>query len=90
MKLSNLESSDLKIGDTITFGDYDFTIISDKYALCDDIIEKYVFRDRKWDAKDSNNYEASEVKEFVNDWYEETLEQIKSEEKDEYEEEKEI
>lgn len=66
--ISNLESSSLKIGDSITFGDHDFTIISDKHALCDDIIGRCAFRE-DWKAKDANDYEASDVKKYVDDWF---------------------
>ncbi len=68
LKISNLEYSSLKIGDSITFGDHDFTILSDRYALCNDIIGECVFR-QDWKAKDANEYEASDVKKYVDDWF---------------------
>lgn len=68
LKINGLESSNLEIGDTITFGDHSFTIISDKYALCDDIIGEYPFR-KDWRAKDANNYEASDIKKHIDDWF---------------------
>lgn len=68
LKLSNLESSSQKIGDTLSFGDHSFTIISDRYALCDDIIGECVFR-KDWRAINANVYEESDVKKFVDDWF---------------------
>lgn len=68
LEISNLESSNLKIGDTITFGEHDFTIISDKYALCNEIVDKRVFRE-DYVAEDANDYEASDIKKFVDDWF---------------------
>lgn len=69
LTISNLESSSLKIGDSITFGDHDFTIISDKYALCNVIVDECVFRE-DYLADDANDYEASDVKVFVDQWFE--------------------
>ena len=71
----NLEGSGLQIGDKFTLpssgtsrliGDYNFTIISDKYALCDMIVWRSIFRE-DGGAKDANDYEASDVKKFVDD-----------------------
>lgn len=64
----NLNSSSLKIGDKILFGDYCFTIISDKSALCDKIIGTCVFR-KDWDAENANDYEKSDIKRLVDAWY---------------------
>ena len=71
--ISNLSSSDLKIGDKFTFGDRNFIIISDKYALCDEVIGRCAFR-KDWEAKDANSYEASDVKVFVDQWFDRTKE----------------
>ena len=68
LEINGLELSNLKIGSSITFGDHSFTIISDKYALCDDIIGEYAFR-KDWRAKDANNYETSDVKKYIDDWF---------------------
>ena len=68
LKITNLESTNLGIGDTITFGDHGFTIISDRYALCNDIIGKCAFR-KDWRAEGANVYEESGVKKYVDDWF---------------------
>ena len=66
--ISNLESSNLPMGDNFTFGDHSFTIISDCYALCNDFVGRCAFR-KDWKAEDANVYEASDVKKFVDDWF---------------------
>ena len=68
LKLSNLEGSGLQIGGRFTFGDYNFTVISDKYALCNKIVWRSIFRE-KGEAKDANSYEVSDVKKYVDDWF---------------------
>ncbi len=69
LELSDFTSSDLKVGDQFEFGDYNFTVISNQYALCDDIVGECAFR-KDWEAEDANRYETSDVKKFVDDWYE--------------------
>ena len=74
--LSNLKSSNLKsikelgVGDQFNFGGKIFTIISDKYALCDEAISKMAFR-KDWEAEDANVYEKSDVKKFLDNWFRE-------------------
>lgn len=82
LTISNLETSNLKIGDTITFGNHIFTIISDHYALCNDIIEKCAFR-KDWTAINANVYEVSDVKKFVDDWFAKAKENKTQEESEE-------
>ena len=65
--LSNLKSSNLKSGDKFKFGGYTFTVISEKYALCDEAIARTAFRE-DWEAKDANAYEKSDVKKFLDNW----------------------
>lgn len=62
------ESSNLEIGDKLQIKGYAWTIISDRYALCDDIIETMPFR-KDWKAPDANVYEASDIKKFLEDWW---------------------
>ena len=76
LKLSTLKSSNLKsieelgVGERFEFGESTFTVISNKYALCDEAIEEMAFReDRK--AKDANVYEKSDVKKFLDNWFRE-------------------
>lgn len=76
-----LDSSNLNVGDSFEFGNHTFTVISEKYALCDDAIGKHCFR-KDWNAKDANNYEASDVKKYVEDWYEKALLAEKQERKE--------
>ena len=68
LQIENLESSGSSIRDGITFGDHHFIIISDSYALCDDIIGECVFR-KDWKAEDANDYETSDIKKYVDDWF---------------------
>lgn len=62
-----LESSTLQIGDIFEFGNHIFTVISDKYALCNGSIGNHCFRE-DWKAKDANNYETSDVKKYIESW----------------------
>lgn len=64
----NLESSNLSIGDKFTFGDKEFDVVFKDKALCTDIIGECTFRGN-WKAFDANDYEASDVKKFVDAWY---------------------
>ena len=68
LKISNLESSDFQIGDEFEFAEYKWTIISEDKALCNDVIGYSAFR-KEWRAKDANNYEASDVKKWLEDWW---------------------
>lgn len=78
LEISNLESSGYKIGESVYFGGYSFTIISDTYALCDDMIGECAFRkDSK--AKDANKYETSDIKRYVETWFEKVKEQSREE-----------
>ena len=63
LKITNLESSNLKIGDIFKFGGKEFEIISDNLAFCLGDIGKH-----KFDEK-SNDYEISEIKQYVDNWF---------------------
>ena len=52
----------------IEFGGYTFTIISDKYALCDEAIAKMAFRE-DCEADDANVYESSDIRTYLEEWY---------------------
>ncbi len=67
--ISNLRSLNLKEGDKVEWGDYTWTIISDQYALCDKCIAWLPFRE-DLEAKDANVYEKSDVKKYLDQWYE--------------------
>ena len=68
LQLSGL--SDCKIGDNFEFKGHTWTVISDDCALCDEAIGRHPFR-RDWRAADSNAYEVSDVKKYIEDWYNE-------------------
>ena len=71
--ISNFESTDLKIGDTFEFGGEQFEIISDGKAFClGDIVYKEFREDP--DAPDANDYEKSDVKKYIDDWFEKVKE----------------
>ena len=68
LKLSNFGSSRLAIGDTFEFGGYSFTIISDKYALCNEAIAMHMFREQ-YDVEEASVYEESDVKIYLDNWF---------------------
>ena len=89
LQLENLGSSNYQIGESVYFGGHSFTIISDTYALCDDVIGKCAFcKDSK--AENANEYETSDVKKFIDDWFEKAKEQVKDKEKVQDEDEREL
>lgn len=87
----NIKNSNFKIGDIFIFGKKMFKIISDNLAFCTDDIGKFCFR-KNFDAEDANNYEKSDAKKIVDQWfaratnYQEMLE--RQMQKDQYDEEK--
>lgn len=66
--ISNLESSGLKIGDTFEFGGQKFEIISDDKAFCLGDIGTCVFR-KDNEAPDANVYEKSDIKKYIDEWF---------------------
>lgn len=72
LKIGGLSSSEIEIGDRFRWSGYTWTIISDKLAQCEDIIGNYPFR-KDWRAEDANVYESSDIKKFVEDWFEEQI-----------------
>lgn len=66
--ISNLKSSNLEIGDTFEFGNKMFEIISDDKAFCLTDIGTSAFRE-DFKADDANNYEKSDVKKFIDEWF---------------------
>jgi hypothetical protein len=68
----NLKSSNYKIGDTFKFGNKAFKIISDNSAFCLEDIGTHCFREDP-EAPDANDYDASDVKKFIDAWFEKTL-----------------
>ena len=74
--ISNLESSNLQIGDKFIFGSAEFEIVSKSMAFCLGDIGEHPFRN-DWQADDANVYEVSDVKKFVDKWFEDAKESAK-------------
>ena len=68
LKISNLESSNLLIGDVFEVGDYKFRVISEDLAW----MHEQDIGLRRFDEK-TNIYEQSEIKQFVDDWFEKEI-----------------
>lgn len=70
-----LQILDLKseIGTKIKFDSNTFTVISENYALCDEIVGFSAFKTFKGSLKNHNeclnNYENSLIKEYVDEWF---------------------
>lgn len=68
LQIKNLESSNFKIDDIFELGGFEFKIISDNLAwMYKQDIGQYVFNK---DVKKGNDYETSDVKEFIDKWFE--------------------
>ena len=72
--ISNFDSSNLQIGDTFEFGDEKFEVISNDKAFCLGDIDYMEFR-KDPDAPDANDYEKSDVKKYIDVWFEKATEQ---------------
>lgn len=72
LTISNFKSSDLKIGDIFEFGGKQFEIISNDKAFCLTAIGEYAFRN-DWEAQDADDYEKSDVKQFIDKWFKENI-----------------
>lgn len=68
LQIKNFENSNLEIGDILKFENKEFEIISDTLAFCTTDIGKHRF------DTDHNNYEKSEVKKYVDEWFEKSKE----------------
>lgn len=68
----NPESVEFNIGDRFRFGENEFEIISEDRALCTESIGKCAFREEQ-KARDANRYETSDVKKFVDKWYQNVI-----------------
>lgn len=78
LKIKNLKSSNLKIGDVILFDNREFEIVSDGLAFCKtDIAHRCFNSDCK--KKDANVYETSDIKKFVDKWFEKNMKKSKTE-----------
>lgn len=79
LMISNLESSNLQIGDTFKFGGKKFEIISNDKAFCLDDIGTCSFKS-DWETLDANDYEKSDVKQFIDKWFKESINEEASKE----------
>jgi len=68
LQIENMQFSNLKIGDIFEFGGKPFKIITDELAFCLSDIGTCKFR-KDWKSKDANDYEKSDVKKYVDDWF---------------------
>lgn len=69
LKVENPESTGIKEGDKIQIAGVMWTVIQDGIILCDDIVDKSVFRADE-DAENVNDYEKSDVKKALHHWAE--------------------
>ena len=67
LEISNPESSELAIGDRFNLFGYDWTVIFRDMALCDTGIGRHRFDPER------NNWEASELKTWLEDWLKEKM-----------------
>ena len=65
-----LKSSPFKKGNSFSYKGYQWDMITDNTALCQSIVGKSPFR-KDWRAADANNYEASDIKKWLEDWWKE-------------------
>lgn len=66
LKIRNLRSSKLEIGDKFMARGHAWTVISEDIVLCDDCICHHCFR-RNWKSNDANVYDSSDIKMFLED-----------------------
>lgn len=78
LTISNLESSGLKIGDEFEFGGQKFEIISNDKAFCLNDIGECAFRQELR----INVYEMSNIKKYVDEWFERSKKESTSEDKE--------
>ena len=62
-----IESTDLMVDDKFELAGQQWTVINEDTALCDNIVGKAHFR-KDWKAPDANDYEASDIKKWLENW----------------------
>ena len=62
------KSSNLEIGDKLKIKERSWTVISDRLALCDDMITEMPFK-KDWRVDDADDYESSDIKSFIEAWW---------------------
>ena len=68
LRLANLNDTNLKVGDKFIFKDKTFQIISEDMAFCLEDIGTSCFN-KDYEAIDANDYEKSDVKKYINLWF---------------------
>jgi len=66
------DKSKLLIGDKVLIDNVVFTVIADGILLANEAVGKHCFR-KDWKAPDANDYEASDIKKYVDEWFKRTL-----------------
>ena len=69
LKIKNIKSSNLQIGDKFEFGGKTFKIISKNIAFCEGDIGIHCFN-KDFRVQKTNDYKKSDVKKFVDEWFE--------------------
>ena len=67
LKIRNLSSLNLKIGDKVFLFGKQWTVISDSLVLCDEVIGETYFR-KDFMSPDANDYEHSDIKQWLENW----------------------
>ena len=66
------DKSKLLIGDKVLIDNVTFTVIADGIMLANEAIGMHCFR-KDWNAPDANDYEASDIKNYVDEWFKRNL-----------------
>lgn len=69
LEIANVKAAGLKTGDHFIYGGKEFCIISDTAAFCVNDIGCCQFR-KEYSAKDATEYDASNIKAYINNWLE--------------------
>lgn len=62
----------VKQGDKLQIAGHNWTVISDTLIHCDEVIGHTPFREDFF-AEDANNYETSDIKQWVDNWYQQEI-----------------
>ena len=65
--LCDLSHSNYSVGDQISLAGYSWTVLNNSMILCDGIVGRTAFR-AEYSAPDSNDYDASDVKQWLANW----------------------
>ena len=66
-------AQNLRIADKFKFYEYEWTVIAEGIALCDDVFCRMVFRE-VWQAPDANDFQRSDVKTYLDSQFEQMKE----------------